>query len=228
MRYFGWGGWVGGDIGSRRMKWRVSRSSTCPGGPPCCRIEPQSTPLDRYPQVVFSRTALTRASPIPPIPSPADSLPSNRYRSAYPPPLSLSLLERRDIFRHDDRDSRKELVSSCRGAKETKVLHYYSDFNARKNDNNDIRSASIAVAPPAREIPLNGGGGDSFHSPTFSAISITLSLSLVREACLVLFDLGKSIFSISTRQMLEESYFVPRQHPFPAVFISGRFTFREH
>lgn len=182
MRYFGWGGWVGGDIGSRRMKWRVSRSSTCPGGPPCCRIEPQSTPLDRYPQVVFSRTALTRASPIPPIPSPADSLPSNRYRSAYPPPLSLSLLERRDIFRHDDRDSRKELVSSCRGAKETKVLRYYSDFNARKNDNNDIRSASIAVAPPAREIPLNGGGGGLFpFSYLLRNLDNSLSLSRSRS-----------------------------------------------
>lgn len=37
--------WKGvGDIGSLRMKWRVSRSSTYPEGA-CCRIEPQSIPV---------------------------------------------------------------------------------------------------------------------------------------------------------------------------------------
>lgn len=48
MRYFGKGEGEGaGDIGSRRMKWRVSRSSTCPGGPAAesSRNPPPSTPF---------------------------------------------------------------------------------------------------------------------------------------------------------------------------------------
>lgn len=46
-----------GDIGSLRMKWRVSRSSTCPEGA-CCRIEPQFIPVPPGPSYPFVRSCL--------------------------------------------------------------------------------------------------------------------------------------------------------------------------